>query len=53
MDIVLGYDTNHVIKKVLLENSVTTFTGFMLLDEDMIKLLDTNYNEEKLVAWAM
>ena len=47
LEVVLGYDTNHVINKILLENAMTTLTGFMLLDEELIKLLDTTYNEEK------
>ena len=48
MESVLGFDSNHVIYKILLENSITTLTGFMLLDVDIINLLETTYNEEKL-----
>ena len=44
MEVVLGYDSNHFIHKILLENSITTLTGFMLLDLETIKLLDTTYN---------
>ena len=44
LEVVLGYDTNHIIHKILLENSITTLTGFMLLDQYTIKLLDTTYN---------
>ena len=48
MESVLGFDSNHVICKILLENSITTLTGFMLLDVEVINLLETTYNEEKL-----
>ena len=48
LEVVLGYDTNHFFNKILLDNAVTTLTGFMFLDEDTIKLLDTTYNGEKL-----
>ena len=41
---VLGFDSTHVIYKILLENAITTLTGFMLLDLETIKLLDTTYN---------
>ena len=39
LEVVLGYDTNHIIHKILLENSITNLTDFMLLDQDTIKLL--------------
>ena len=48
MESVLGFESNHVIYKILLENSITTLTGFMLLDLEVINLLETTYNEEKL-----
>ena len=48
MESVLSFDSNHVIYKILLENSITTITCFMLLDLDIISLLETTYNEEKL-----
>ena len=39
MESVLGFDSNHVIHKILLENSITTLTGFMLLDVETNKLI--------------